>query len=401
MEFSGVKAVADATFEVKEGTVHGVIGKNGAGKPVLMNMIAGVLAPTGGALTLAGSPLDIKRWSPREATDCGIALIPQEPPELPFLTVQNFLFMGDHKTMKAGFVQHKVMRQKIADMDERLALRVKPSYQMAALPIEGQQLLAFGKAVFLNDARVVLLDEITASLSGERCEALLNQLRELRHGRSFTMISHRISEIMSACDAVTVMRDGVSVETVWAESTGPQQLAAAIVTVGNADTHVHVLPEPRLRGKPVLRLTGVSSPRSFDKIDLVVHQHEVLSLAGVEGSGKDELLESRSGLRPPEKACRVAGINVPVVCIGAFVAAGACAGLGGLLAAGRLFSVDASMREGDILIVFAAVTLGGTALAGGKGRVTGLLGAQIVFGVVLLLAILLSSLQERLGRARA
>jgi simple sugar transport system permease protein len=122
-----------------------------------------------------------------------------------------------------------------------------------------------------------------------------------------------------------------------------------------------------------------------------------------------------------EKACRVAGINVPAVCIGAFVLAGACAALGGLLSAGRLFSVDASMGDGDILIVFAATTLGGTALAGGKGRVTGLLGAllviggitnlmnligvdatvrQIVFGVVLLLAILLSSLQERLRRAR-
>lgn len=123
-----------------------------------------------------------------------------------------------------------------------------------------------------------------------------------------------------------------------------------------------------------------------------------------------------------EKACRVAGINVSGVCLGAFVAAGVCAGLGGVLAAGRLFSVDASMGDGDILIVFAAVTLGGTALTGGKGRVTGLLGAliviggitnlmnltgidatirQIVFGVVLLAAILLSSLQERLRRISA
>jgi ribose/xylose/arabinose/galactoside ABC-type transport system permease subunit len=122
-----------------------------------------------------------------------------------------------------------------------------------------------------------------------------------------------------------------------------------------------------------------------------------------------------------EKACRVAGINVPAVCIGAFVVAGTCAALGGLLSAGRLFSVDASMGDGDILIVFAATTLGGTALAGGKGRVTGLLGAlfviggitnlmnlvgvdatvrQIVFGVVLLLAIMLSSVQQRLRRLR-
>lgn len=123
-----------------------------------------------------------------------------------------------------------------------------------------------------------------------------------------------------------------------------------------------------------------------------------------------------------ERACRVAGINVPLMAIGAFVVAGVSAALGGLLSAGRLFSVDASMGDGDILIVFAAVTLGGTALTGGRGRVTGLLGAllviggitnlmnligvdatvrQIVFGVVLLLAILLSSLQERLRRVRA
>lgn len=123
-----------------------------------------------------------------------------------------------------------------------------------------------------------------------------------------------------------------------------------------------------------------------------------------------------------EKASRVAGINVSGVCIGAFVVAGTCAALGGLLSAGRLFSVDASMGDGDILIVFAATTLGGTALAGGRGRVTGLLGAlfviggitnlmnligvdasirQIVFGVVLLIAIILSSLQDRLRRVRA
>lgn len=123
-----------------------------------------------------------------------------------------------------------------------------------------------------------------------------------------------------------------------------------------------------------------------------------------------------------EKACRVAGINVQLVCVGAFVVAGVCAAIGGLLSAGRLFSVDASMGNGDILIVFAATTLGGTALSGGKGRVTGLLGAifvigginnlmnlvgvasnlrQIVFGLILLFAILLSSLQERMRRTRA
>lgn len=294
-EFGGVTAVADASFSVERGTVHGVIGKNGAGKSVLMNMVAGALPPTSGELTIEGKRVDVRRWSPRTATDRGVALIPQEPPDLPFMTVQDFLFLGDRRAVKAGIVQHKVMRRWVAEIDDRLALRVTPSDQMAALPIEVQQLLAFGKAVFLEDARVILLDEITASLSGDRRDAVLNQLRDLRQGRSFTLISHRISEIMAACDNVTVMRDGASVETVAIDDTTPEQLAAAIV--GKADTHVRVAPEARLRGESVLELHGVSSPPLLHEIDLTVHKHEVLGLAGVEGSGKDELLEVLAGLR--------------------------------------------------------------------------------------------------------
>ncbi|MDP9460030.1 MAG: sugar ABC transporter ATP-binding protein [Actinomycetota bacterium] len=308
--FGGVTAVAEASFAVEEGTVHGVIGKNGAGKSVLMNMVAGVLTPSAGSLTVGGEAVDNRRWSSRAAADHGVALVPQEPPELPFMTVEDFLFLGDRRCVKGGVVQRRMIRRKVSDIDERLALRVTPTDQMAALPIEVQQLLAFGKAVFLEEARVVLLDEITASLSGERREALLAQLRELRAGRSFTLISHRISEIMAACDNVTVMRDGVTVETVSIGSTTAQELAAAIV--GDADTHVRVVPETRLSGRPVLELTQVSSPPLLDPVDLVVHEHEVLGLAGVEGSGKDELLEVLAGLRHGHGRIVVDGKEKPI-----------------------------------------------------------------------------------------
>lgn len=307
-EFAGVPAVRDATFSVAQGTVHGVIGKNGAGKSVLMHMVAGALAPSGGELTIDGIPVDLKRWSPRAASDHGVALVPQEPPDLPFLTVEDFLFLGDRSAARGGILQRKFIRRKVREIDERLALRVTSSDRMASLPIEVQQLLAFGKAVFLENARVVLLDEITASLSGVRRAALLAQLRELRQDRSFTLISHRISEIMAACDTVTVMRDGVSVQTVAISETTPEQLAAAIV--GHADTHVHVAPETRLSGSPVLQLTGLSSPPLLHQVDLVVHEHEVLGLSGVEGSGKDELLEAIAGLRPSEGKIRMDGRDV-------------------------------------------------------------------------------------------
>jgi ABC-type sugar transport system ATPase subunit len=307
-EFAGVPAVIDASFEVREGTVHGVIGKNGAGKSVLMNMLAGVISPTSGEMTVGDTRVDTKRWSPRLAGDNGVALIPQEPPDLPFITVEDFLFLGDRTAVKGGFLQRKAIRRKVAEIDERLSLRVLPTDPMTLLPIEVQQLLAFGKAVYLEEATVILLDEITASLSGPRRESLLSQLRELSSGRSFTLISHHISEIIAACDTVTVMRDGVSVQTVPTAETGPEALAAAIV--GDADVHVRVAPEARLDGAVVLRLTGVASPPLLRDVDITVHEHEVLGLAGVEGSGKDELLEVLAGQRAGKGRITLGGKDV-------------------------------------------------------------------------------------------
>ena len=295
-EFSGVVAVKDATLDVHEGTIHGVIGKNGAGKSVLMSMIAGALQPSGGQLVVGGQSVDDhRRWNPRAAQQHGISLIPQEPPKLPFLTVEDYLFLGDRRFVNRGFVKLRAMRQKVAEIDEQLELRIRPGDAMAGLPIEVQQLLAFGKAIYLEDAKVVLLDEITASLSGRRRSALLRRLRELAPGRSFTLITHHINEVMSACDRVTVMRDGVSVETLDVVGSSQEELAAKIV--GDMGV-VHIDPgrthEP---GDEVLRVTGLTSPPHFADVNLAVGEREVVGLAGVEGSGKDEFLEALAGLR--------------------------------------------------------------------------------------------------------
>jgi ABC-type sugar transport system ATPase subunit len=187
------------------------------------------------------------------------------------------------------------MRRKVAEIDDELELRVRPADPMAGLPIEVQQLLAFGKAIFLENATVVLLDEITASLSGDRRTALLRQLRELAPGRSFTLITHHINEVMSACDRVTVMRDGLSVETIDVAGSSHGQLASKIV--GDMGV-VHIDPGPKREpGDEVLRVTGLASPLHFTDVSFAVREREVLGLAGVEGSGKDELLEAVAGLR--------------------------------------------------------------------------------------------------------
>jgi ABC-type sugar transport system ATPase subunit len=296
-EFSGRWAVEDATFDVPVGSIHGVIGKNGAGKSVLMNMVAGVLQPTGGELEIHGEDvLHEGKWSARAAQKHGVSLIPQEPPNLPWLTVEDYLFLGDRRNTRRGFLDISAMRRKVGEIDERLGLEVRPTDPMAGLPIEVQQLLAFGKAVFLEESSVILLDEITASLSGGRRERLLRDLKELSADRSFTLITHHINEVIAACQTVTVMRDGVSVDTLDVATSTPQALASKIVgEMGEA----HIDPgAPHRVGKEILRLDGVGSEPIFEDVNMTVHEHEVVGLAGVEGSGKDELLGALAGLRP-------------------------------------------------------------------------------------------------------
>jgi ABC-type sugar transport system ATPase subunit len=295
-EFSGRWAVEDASFDVAVGSIHGVIGKNGAGKSVLMNMVAGVMQPTGGALQIHGDDvLADGRWSARAAQRHGVSLIPQEPPNLPWLTVEDYLFLGDRRNSRRGLLDIGAMRRKVAEIDERLGLDVQATAPIASLPIEVQQLLAFGKAVFLEESSVILLDEITASLSGARRERLLRDLKDLAPDHSFTLITHHINEVIAACQTVTVMRDGVSVDTLDVATSTPAVLASKIVgEMGEA--HIDSGP-PHRAGKEVLRIEGAASPSAFEDVTLTVCEHEVVGLAGVEGSGKDELLGALAGLR--------------------------------------------------------------------------------------------------------
>jgi len=281
--------VEKANIELRSGRIHGVIGKNGAGKSVLMNMIAGVFSPNGGALTVRGSAVDNDRWDSRTATAAGIALIPQEPPRFPFLTVEDYLFLGNRKSYNFGLVNRRYRSAKIREIDEALGLAVHRNDQMVNLPIEVQQMLAFGKAVYLDEASVILLDEITASLSTVRRDALLQELTKLQKDRAIVLITHRINEVMSTCDVVTVMRDGESVKTLDVTKTSANALAREIV--GDQQIDTSSVFSKRVAGETLLSVSDSNS------IVLTVHRQEVVGLAGLDGSGKDDVIEVAAGVR--------------------------------------------------------------------------------------------------------
>ncbi|MBX6323881.1 MAG: sugar ABC transporter ATP-binding protein, partial [Rhodospirillaceae bacterium] len=286
---------------VRQGEIHGIIGRNGAGKSVLVSMIAGVIRPTGGRIIVNGVAVDAASYDPVRAHELGVSLVPQEPRFAKRLSVVDNLFMGRPITDAFGLLRRRAMVEVLRDLAQQLGLEVAPSEAIGRLPMEVQQLLAFGKAQFIERARVILLDEITASLSRQRKSLLLSLLRRLverEPDRSFTLISHHVAEIMEFCDRVTVMRDGRAVATLDVDCTSARELADWIV----GDARVNTLPAKPTghaapsAGAPAFALRGLGRHGVFEGLDLDLRLGQVVGFAGLDGSGKDEAAEALLGL---------------------------------------------------------------------------------------------------------
>lgn len=229
--FPGIVALDDVTMEVKKGEIYGIVGKNGAGKSVLMNVLAGLLPATEGEIHILGEPVDIRRYNSPKAHELGVVLVPQEPTWAPDMTVRSNLFLGSDLTHRLGFIDVPRFLSTVREVMDRLGVRARPDGRMKHLPIEDQQLLAFGKALYIDKARVILLDEITATLPRERKMSFLEFLKaevERSPDLSFTLISHHIDEIMGFCDRVTVMRDGKAIGPLEVKETSKAELADLI-----------------------------------------------------------------------------------------------------------------------------------------------------------------------------
>jgi ABC-type sugar transport system ATPase subunit len=236
--FPGIVALEDVSMEVKKGEIYGIVGKNGAGKSVLMNVIAGLLPATSGEIRILGEPVDIRRYNSPRAHEMGVALVPQEPTWAPDMTVRSNLFLGSDLTHRFGIIDVPRFLKTVDEVMERVGIRARPDERMKHLPIEDQQMLAFGKALYIERARVILLDEITATLPRERKISFLEFLRaevERSPDLSFTLISHHIDEIMEFCDRVTVMRDGKAIGPLEVKETSKAELAD-LITGGVAIT---------------------------------------------------------------------------------------------------------------------------------------------------------------------
>jgi ribose transport system ATP-binding protein len=291
--FGGASALSGVDFEVSAGEVHALLGPNGAGKSTLIRCLSGAVAPDAGIITV--NDRTYSRLTPKEAIDCGVAVIYQNLSLIPTLTVTENVFLGDELT-RWGFVRRHAQRQRVVNLLHALlgAAEIEPDAPVGSLPIAARQLVEIAKALHRTRAKLLILDEPTAALTEAETQILFDRLRNLRNqGLHIIYITHRLGEVFEIADRVTVLRDGkVVLGGQRVTNVEPATLVAAI-----AGESVSVPARENLvTGAAVLSLEGLTGER-FGPIDLQLGAGEIVGIFGALGSGRSELLETIMGYR--------------------------------------------------------------------------------------------------------
>jgi ribose transport system ATP-binding protein len=290
--YPGVTALAGVRLALAAGRIHGLVGENGAGKSTLLRILAGAAQPDDGRILLDGQP--VRFPSPRRALEAGITVIYQELALIPELEADANLFLGmEHG--RRGLLDRPSMRRAARETLARLGLILPaPGLPVRSLSLAKQQLVELGRALVRN-ARVIALDEPTATLTPAEVAHLFAQVRALRDaGTAIVFVSHRLDEIRALADDLTVLRDG---RGVWHGRAADVDDAALIRLMVGRD--VEYTRQPAGRGpapEPLLVVRGLTREPAFRNVDFTLHAGEIVALAGLVGAGRTEVARCLAGV---------------------------------------------------------------------------------------------------------
>ncbi|WP_425548057.1 sugar ABC transporter ATP-binding protein [Arthrobacter ginkgonis] len=287
----------DAALTLMPGEVHGLVGENGAGKSTLMKLLAGVHQRDSGEILLGGEPVDFGH--PTQAHEAGLSTVFQEFNLLPDRTVAENIFLG-REPRKGPLVSRALMNSQAAQLLDSLGIAsIRPTTQVRALSVAEQQIVEIAKAVSFN-ARVISMDEPTAALAGPEVELLYQIIARLKQrGTAILYVSHRLREIFDLCDNITVLKDGKVVATRPAADLDDASLVRLMVGRPISAYFPDKLPSgPDARDRaPLLELAGAGNGQ-LDAITLSLRPGEIVGVAGLQGSGRSELLQAVFGAAP-------------------------------------------------------------------------------------------------------
>lgn len=295
--FPGVKALDNVSIKIRPGTVHALMGENGAGKSTLMKCLFGIYKMDKGEVIYQGKPVTIA--SSNDALHRGIAMVHQELQPIPERNIAENIFCGRYPLKKVGpmkMVDHKKMFQEAKRLLKEVRMEYDPKAKLNTLSISQMQSVEIAKAVSV-DAKVVIMDEPTSSLTENEVEALFTIINDLRDkGVAIIYISHKMDEILRISDEVTIMRDGQYVGTWKAQELTTDMIISRMV--GRELSNIYP-PRDNKPGEVILEARNLTSilPNSFKAVDFVLRKGEILGVGGLVGAQRTELMEALFGIR--------------------------------------------------------------------------------------------------------
>jgi len=298
-EFPGIVANDNINLQVKKGEIHALLGENGAGKSTLMNVLFGLYQPEKGEIRVKGEP--VKITDPNVANEHGIGMVHQHFMLVDTFTVTENIILGAEP--KSGTtIDTKSAEQEVREISERYGLKVDPTAKIRDISVGMQQRVEILKTLY-RGADILILDEPTAVLTPQEIKELIQIMKTLiQEGKSIILITHKLKEIMEVCDRCTVIRKGEGIGTVNVSETDTTELASLMV---GREVSFNTDKEPANPKEDILHIRDlrVKDARGIDMVkdlNLDVRAGEIVGIAGVDGNGQSELIETITGLRDAE-----------------------------------------------------------------------------------------------------
>lgn len=289
--FGAVRALRGVSLRLYAGEAHALAGENGAGKSTLIKALAGVHRPDAGTVLLDGEPVEFH--GPADARDAGVAVIYQEPALFPDLSVAENIFVGRQPRRSLGRVDHRAVKRAAAGLFARLGVDLDPEQPARGLSIADQQLVEIAKALSF-DARVLIMDEPTAALTGSEVARLFGVVRTLRaQGAAVLFISHRLEEIFALCQRVTTLRDGARISSEPLDGLSEDDLVRRMVGRDLDELYPKQATEI---GEVALGVRRLTREGVFTDISFEVRRGEIVGLAGLVGAGRSEVARAVFGV---------------------------------------------------------------------------------------------------------